>query len=80
MVTKGLCVRGELETEQNCNILTPSSSGYSSTSFSSCRAAQPGYLRAELSAGSGSHCFELQQLTSNSDHQLTPVVPGYIVV
>ena len=34
--TKGLCVRGELETEQNCNILTPSSSGYSSTSFSSC--------------------------------------------
>ena len=23
LVTKGLCVRGELETEQNCNILTP---------------------------------------------------------
>ena len=23
MVAKGLCVRGELETEQNCNILTP---------------------------------------------------------
>ena len=32
MAAKGLCVRGELETEQNCNILTPSSSGYSSTS------------------------------------------------
>ena len=34
MVAKGLCVRGELETEQNCNILTPSTSGYSSTFFS----------------------------------------------
>ena len=57
--------------QQNCNILTPGSSGYSSTSFSSCGAAQPGALRALLSAGSGSHCFELQQLTPNSDLQLT---------
>ena len=56
---------------KNCNILTPSSSGYSSTSFSSCGAAQSGALRAQLSAGSGSHCFELQQLTPNSDLQLT---------
>ena len=31
---KGLCVRGELEIEQSCNILTPSSSGYNTTSFS----------------------------------------------
>ena len=32
---KGLCVRVELETEQNCNILTPPSSfGHSSVSFS----------------------------------------------
>ena len=53
------------------NILTPSSSGYSSTSFSSCGAAQPGALRAQLFAGSGSHCFELQQLAPNSDLQLT---------
>ena len=39
-------------------------------------------LRAELSAVSGSHCFELQQLTPNSDLQLTelPVAPGYIIV
>ena len=37
MVAKGLCVRGELETKQNCNILTPDSSGW---------AAQSVFLRA----------------------------------
>ena len=56
---------------KDCNILTPSSSGCSSTSFSSGGAAQPGVLRAQLSAGSGSHCFELQQLTPNSNLQLS---------
>ena len=56
---------------KDCNILTPSSSGYSSTSFSSYEAAQPGTLRARLSAESGSHCFKLQPLTPNSDLQLT---------
>ena len=61
---------------KDCNILTPSSSGYNSTSFSSCGAAQPGALRAQLSAGSGSHCFELQQLISTSDSQLTPTSCG----
>ena len=49
MVAKGLCVRGELETEQNGNILTPSSSVYSSTSFSFSWAAQPGALRSWFS-------------------------------
>ena len=39
---KGLCVRGELETEQNCNILTPNSSCYHSLSFPFSWAAQPG--------------------------------------
>ena len=34
-------MRGELETEQNCNILTPNSSGYSSISFPFSWAAQP---------------------------------------
>ena len=53
------------------NILTPSSSGYSSSSFSSCRAAQPGALRAQPQLGPGSHSFELQPLTPNSDHQPT---------
>ena len=61
---------------KDSNILTPSSSGYSSTSFSSCGAAQPEALRAQLSAGSDSHCFELQQPTPNSDLQLTQTSCG----
>ena len=56
---------------KDCNILTPGSSGYSRTFFSYCGAAQPGALRAQLSAGSSFHCFELQQLTPNFDLQLT---------
>ena len=36
-----LCVRGELETETDCYILTQSSSDHSSTSSSFCWAAQP---------------------------------------
>ena len=64
---KGYCVRGELETEQNCNILTPSSSGYSSTSFSSCGAAQPEALRARQRGWVWFSLLELQQLTPNSD-------------
>ena len=79
-VTKGLCVRGELETEQNCNILTPSSSGYSSTSFSFSWAAQPRALRAvSPQAGAGSHA---SILSPKLKLQLTelPVAPGYIIV
>ena len=76
MVTKGLCVRGELETEQNCNILTPSSSGYSSTSFSFSCGAQPGW---GVGAGAGFHAGILSpklwlQLTE------LPVATGYIIV
>ena len=56
---------------KDCNILTPGSSGYCSPSFSSCGASQPRTLRAQVSAGSGSHYFDLQQLTPNSDLQLT---------
>ena len=56
---------------KDCNILTPNSSGYSSTSFPSCGFAQPGDLTAQLPAGSGSHCFELQQPTPKSDPLLT---------
>ena len=48
------------------NILTSSSSDCSITSFPFCWAAQPGALRAQLSAGSGSHCLELHQPTPNS--------------
>ena len=67
--TKGLRVSWRLN--KDCNILTPSSSCYSSTSFSSCRAAQPGAQRAQPLLGPGSHCFEMQQLTPISDLQLT---------
>ena len=50
-----LSVRGELETEQNCNILTSNSSGYSSISFPFSWAAQPGAWRAQPQLGHGSH-------------------------
>ena len=59
----------------DCNMLTPGSSVFSSTSFSFCWAAQPGALRAQLSAGFGSHCLKLQQLTPNSKLTELPVAP-----
>ena len=49
---------------RDCNILTPSSSIFSSTSFSFCGAAQPGVLRAPL-------CWELV-LTASNCNKLTP--------
>ena len=67
----------------DCNILTPSSSDYSSTSFSFCWAAQPGVLRAQAL------CWELVLTASNCNSnfkcnwlQLTQlsVAPGYITV
>ena len=42
-----LCVRGELEMERDCDILTPSSSDHSSTSSSFYWAAQPWVLKAQ---------------------------------
>ena len=42
-----LCVRGELETETDCHILTKVPD-HSSTSSSFCWAAQPGSLRARV--------------------------------
>ena len=54
-VAKGLCVRGELETEQTATYWPPSSFFFSSTSFSFGWAAQSGVLRAHrplLSTGS----------------------------
>ena len=45
----------------DCNILTPSSSDYSSTSFLFCWAAQLGSLRATSpQSGACSHCLKLQ--------------------
>ena len=71
MLRKGYVWEVSWRLNKDCNILTPSSSSYSSTSFSSCGTAQPRALRAPLSAWSGSHSFELQPLTPNSDLQLT---------
>ena len=53
----------------DCNILTPTSSDYSSTSFSFCWAAQPGVLRAQAL------CWELVLTASNcnsNSNKLTP--------
>ena len=55
---------------KDCNILTPSSSGYSSASFSFCWAAQPGAWVA-ASAETRFLLLELQQLTPNSVSKLT---------
>ena len=63
----------------DCNILTPNSSVFSSTSFSFCWAAQSGVLRAQPSLGTGSH---YSILSPTNWHQLTQlsVAPGYIIV
>ena len=79
-VAKGLCVSGELETEQSVTYWPPSSFVFSSSSFSFCWAAQSGVLRAHsplLGAGS------LYSILSPTNWlQLTelPVAPGYIIV
>ena len=69
-VAKGLCVRGELETEQTATYWPPSSSDYSSTSFSFCWAAQLGVLRFSLPR-TATNWLQLTQLS---------VAPGYIIV
>ena len=57
------------------NILTPNSPVFSSTSFSFCRADQPGVLRAQSSAGTW---FSLPR-TATDWVQLS-VAPGYTIV
>ena len=63
---------------KDCDILTPCSSVFSSTSFSFSWAEQPGALRAQPSAESW---FSLPRITT-TDSKLTelPVAPGYIIV
>ena len=67
MVQKGyerdMCERWVGDWTKTATYWPPSSSGYSSTSFPFCWAAQPGALSAQLSAVSGFHCLKLQQLT-----------------
>ena len=78
-----LCVRGELETERDCHILTSSSSDHSSTSF--CWAAQPGVTggckpsvcKLILTLASSLQ-LELQ-LELNSNWLKPSVAPDYII-
>ena len=63
----------------NCNILTPSSIVFSSTSFSFCWAAQSGVLRAHSSLLGSRSLYSI--LSPANWLQLTevPVAPGYII-
>ena len=79
-IRKGYVWEVSWRLNKDCNILTPSFFVFSSISFSFCWAAQPVALRAQVSAGSGSHCLELQQTDSNSKLLELPVAPGYIIV
>ena len=75
---KGYVWKVSWRLNRDCNILTPSSSVFSSTSFSFSWAAQPGALRAQPSAESW---FSLPR-TATSDSKLAelPVAQGYIIV
>ena len=75
-VAKGLCVRVELETEQTGNILTPSSSGHSSTSSSFCWAAQPGSWGPKPSVSSWFSLPRTATRTPTNWLQLTRTVCG----
>ena len=71
---KVLSVRGELETEQNCNILTPHSSGHSSISFSFSWAAQPGAWGPSL-------CWDMVLIPASSLQLIwTSCRRGYIII
>ena len=67
-------MRGELETEQNCNILTPNSSGYNSISFPFSWAAQPGAWGISL-------CWDMVLIPASS-LQLIEFLshPGYVIL
>ena len=68
-----LCVRGELETEIDCHILTPSSSDPSSTSSSFCWAAQPWVTEGQGPlSGAGSHSAGILFPTTTGTLTRTP--------
>ena len=82
-----LCVRGELETETDCYILTTSSSDHSSTSFAfwlGCSTVGPWgpkALRLPLALNSAS-CPQLTPTATGTrnDRPKPSVAPGYIIV
>ena len=72
---KVLSVWGELETEENCNILTPTnSSGYSNISFPFSWAAQPGAWGPSL-------CWDIVLIPASSLQLIwTSCHRGYIII
>ena len=87
-VAKGLCMRGELETEQTATYWTQVPLTIAAPLSHSAELLNRGSLRAaSLLSGAGSHCLELQlelqlQLTPINWLQLSKpsVVAGYIIV
>ena len=81
-VVKGLCVRGELETEQTATYWPQVSSVISSTSFLILLSCSTGVLRAQPSAESWFSLPRTATRTSTAWHQLTQfsMAPGYIIV
>ena len=75
LYSKELSVRGELETEQNCNILTPpNSSGYKSISF-------PFSWAAQLGAWGPSLCWDMVLITVSFLPLIwTSYCWGYIII
>ena len=72
-IRKG-CVRGELETEQRLQHINPSSSGYSSISFSFSWAAQP-------AAWGPSFCWDMVLIPASSlQLTWTSCRRGYIII
>ena len=78
-----LCERGELETETDCHILTQSSSGHSSTSFSSwldCSNVGHWGPKLILTLASCPPTDSNSNWNSKSNWRKPSVAPGYIFV
>ena len=72
-IERFVCER-ELETEQNCNMLTPNSSGYHSLSFPFSWAAQPGAWGPSL-------CWDMVLIPASSlQLNWTSCRQGYIII
>ena len=66
-----LCVRGELETETDCHILTPSSSDHSSTSFAFWLGCSTGVSDGPSPlSGAGAHSAGILSPTTTRTHCL----------
>ena len=76
-IWKGCVCERELETEQNCNILTPHSYGHQRCCFLVLLGCSTGSPGAQLSAGFLYHILSPTHLISNSDFLSSP---SYIIV